>query len=64
MSEEEKKEEKIEETQEAGETASPLPDATTDEPPAATDGDAAAHRERRCSRTLFETSAKSLGSIE
>ena len=27
-------------------------------------GDAAGHRERRCSRTLFETSAKSLGSIE
>ncbi len=40
MSEEEKKEEKIEETQEAGETASPLPDAATDEPPVATDGDA------------------------
>ena len=40
MNEEEKKEEKIEETQEAGETASPLPDAATDEPPVATDGDA------------------------
>jgi molecular chaperone GrpE len=39
MSEEEKKEEKIEETQEAGETASPLPDAATDEPPVATDGE-------------------------
>jgi len=40
MSEEEKKEEKIEETQEADDTASPLPDAATDEPPVATDGEA------------------------
>ena len=64
MSEEEKKEEKIAETQEAGETASPLPDAAMDEPPAATDGDAEpAAEEPAAEGTAEEPSAGPEGGV-